>query len=190
MRVALEGRSPLLMHNGQLADPLNPFVKSIGVLTSKARKTDDDLWQIRRLEFEGGLYFDPAIGPFVPAENVESMLQTAAKQSRHGAAVQRGVIVQDNEVPLLYEGPRTVDAMWEDFDAYALVKRVVVNRGSSTMRCRPCFRSWAVEFDVLVDETQINPADFTEVVKRAGNYFGLCDYRPRYGRYEATVEAA
>ena len=53
----------LLMHNGQLADPLNEHTKRLKEFTSKKRKSDDDHIKIGEIEFQGGLYFDDTIGP-------------------------------------------------------------------------------------------------------------------------------
>jgi hypothetical protein len=39
----IRGESQLLMHNGQLADPLNPYTKAMKSLTSKRKKTDSEI---------------------------------------------------------------------------------------------------------------------------------------------------
>lgn len=52
------------------------------------------------------------------------------------------------------------------------------------MRTRPIFRSWscAVDIDFLPD--QINQRDIVEFVEVAGRIIGLCDWRPKFGRFE------
>lgn len=52
----ITGVSPLLMHNGRLADPLDPLVKDIKKLSCKRPKTEADLERITKLEFLGSLY--------------------------------------------------------------------------------------------------------------------------------------
>ena len=47
-----------MMHNARLANPLDPLVQEIKKLTGKRKKTEDDLLQIARLEWEGGFYFN------------------------------------------------------------------------------------------------------------------------------------
>ena len=48
--------APLLMHNGQLSDPLNPWAQAIKRITDKRKKTLADLEEVGRLEWYGGLY--------------------------------------------------------------------------------------------------------------------------------------
>ena len=50
----LEGASPLLMHNGALADPLNFWAKKMKEITAKQKKTDADHEEIGRLEWRAG----------------------------------------------------------------------------------------------------------------------------------------
>ena len=71
-RITITGTAPLLMHNGRLANPLDPSTQALKSLTSKRKKTDDDLFDIARAEFLGGLYIDPDVGPYVPGENVST----------------------------------------------------------------------------------------------------------------------
>ena len=42
LRFKIIGASPLLMHNGQVADPLNPHAIGIAQLASRRRKTEAD----------------------------------------------------------------------------------------------------------------------------------------------------
>ena len=39
MKFKIEGISPLLMHNEQLADPLNAFAQQVAEISSKRKKT-------------------------------------------------------------------------------------------------------------------------------------------------------
>ena len=45
------GIAPLLMHNGSLANPLNPKVKEMKEITSLRKKTDENHLELQRLEF-------------------------------------------------------------------------------------------------------------------------------------------
>jgi len=71
LNVEIKGVSPLLLHNGQLADPLNQYTRALKQQTSKRKKTDVDLMEIRRLEWEGGFYRDDQDRPCIPGENIE-----------------------------------------------------------------------------------------------------------------------
>ena len=53
--ITIRGIAPLLMHNGQLANPLNPLAKEMKKVTSVRTKTDEHHLELQRLEFLAGL---------------------------------------------------------------------------------------------------------------------------------------
>ncbi len=63
------GVSPLLMKNGQTADPLNVYAKAVAEISKKRNKTEADHLELSRREFFGALYIDQN-GPFIPAVNI------------------------------------------------------------------------------------------------------------------------
>ena len=189
IRVTLEGQSPLLMHNGQLANPFNEFAKALKEITAKRKKTDEDQLRIMRIEWEGGLYFDPTIGPFVPAENVESLINDGARLQKRGQDVERAVFLHDRRCPLLYDGPRDVEGMWKA--GKYLDYRSTVNPSTSgrSMRARPIFFEWSLGFTVNYRPDVLNREDVLRFLVDAGQHKGLGDYRPRYGQFSVAAEA-
>lgn len=186
-RLMIRGTAPLLMHNSRLSDPLNPTSKAIKKITSKRTKTDEDHETIARLEHAGSLYLDPDAGPYLPGQNIERCLVDAARISKQGVKVQRGVFIETDVNPLGgYGGPRDADGLWKD-ENYRHVASVKVGT-SRTMRCRPMFTNWAVEADGILDPAVIDLTDLTAIAVTAGQMIGLGDWRPRYGRFEATVD--
>jgi hypothetical protein len=177
---------PLVMHNGQMADPLNPHTKALKKLTGKKKKTDEDLLEIQRVEWMGGLYFDPKIGPYIPAEALEACIFNGAKLSRLGKDFKAACFVKGSKIPLLYEGPRELEALWATGEFKDIRGVVVSNR--RVMRCRPLFNPpWSVEFEIEYDD--INEDTLIQVCGDAGRKAGLCEMRPRYGRFEVEVLA-
>lgn len=185
--VVLEGAAGLVMHSPRTIDPFDDLTKQIKAVTSKRKKTEDDQLLIHRLEWEAALYFDDDLGPYVPAENVERCLRDAGAVTRDGKQVQRAFLIEDDRLPLLYKGPRSVKELWDG--EYRLTKPVRV-QASRTMRCRPLFRDWSVEFVGRLDESLLDFDAFAAIIQRAGTMVGLCDFRPRYGRFEAKVARA
>ncbi|MBL3664517.1 hypothetical protein JL475_00455 [Streptomyces sp. M2CJ-2] len=185
-RLTITGTAELLMHNARLANPLDPAAKAMKAISSKRKKTDDDFEELARLEHLGGLYLDPDVGPFIPGQNVERCLVDAAKVTRSGVKVTRGVFVSTNINPLAYQGPRDPDGLWEDenFRHMASVK-VQQNR---IMRCRPMFRQWTTAAEGTLDTSVLAFDELAEIANTAGAMIGLGDYRPRYGRFTATLE--
>jgi hypothetical protein len=182
LKVRISGVSPLLMHNAQLADPLNKFSRAMKEITAKGkRKTDADLEELARLEFIGGLYLDEHGAPSVPGECIEGVLRDGARKSRKGKDAQCGLI-SDGNWPLIYDGPKSAEALWKD-EAFRDYRGVKVSQ-SRIMRMRPKFPDWALEFDVMFQDEVINRSDVEKWLADAGQYIGLLDFRPKFGRFE------
>jgi hypothetical protein len=185
VRLEIAGTAPLIMHSAKGVDPLHPLVKEIKKLTGKRKKTEDDMEQIARLEFEVSMYFLDGIGPYLPGVNIERCLVEGGRITRAGKTIERGLFVTDNEVPLLYEGPRTIEGLWENQN-FRSMEAVGVG-GRKIIRCRPIFREWAADCDAEVDPTVLNVDDLRQIADHAGSMAGLGDWRPRYGRFVVKV---
>lgn len=190
MIVSLDGTTasngtPLLMHNERLADPLNQYALEIGKISKKRGKTETDHLEIARLEFEGGMYHDDTLGPHIPVWHVVRCIQNAGKQHKLGASVLRGVVPAIEKAPVQYDGPREIQAMWED-GRFALRKSVGIG-SSRTMRTRPVFTDWTLEAEIEVDLSVLDPDKINQLVEEAGRYQGLGDYRPVYGRFHGSA---
>lgn len=185
-RITLTGTAELLMHNARLSNPLDPAAKAMKAVSSKRVKTDEDHEELARLEHLGSLYYDPEIGPFIPGQNIERCLVDAAKVTKSGVKVTRGVFVSTNVNPLAYAGPREPDGLWtdENFRHMASVK-VQQNR---VMRCRPMFRQWRTAAEGTLDTAVLSLEELRSIAETAGAMIGIGDYRPRYGRFTAEVE--
>jgi hypothetical protein len=188
LRLTCTGTRPLLMHNVQLASPLNPYAKRLKGLNAKRVKTDEDRLAIARAEFEGGLYWAEVAGPFIPATALRRSLVGGARLIKAGKKIERGVVVTDYILPLVYEGPRDVEGLWGGGSSPFVDIRVVALRGVKIDRCRPIFRSWLVEAEVIADPQVIEYAEFCEVARLAGEMEGIGDFREMYGRYTTRVE--
>ena len=106
----LASDSPMIMHSGRTANPLDPFAKALKQISSKRKKTDADHAELARIEFLAGLYLGPD-GPVIPARNVDAMLINAAKKNREGPLAKSGVFCV-GDAPLQYDGPRTAEELW------------------------------------------------------------------------------
>lgn len=190
--MTIKGINPLLMHNSQLSDEFNPIVVAMKRLTAKkTKKTEDDRWEIRRLEFMGGLYYDDIAGPYIPSQNIEASLAKAAGLTRNGQDIKRGVRITTDINPIGYNGPRTPDKLWESGQAH-VHSASVKNPGSSAriIRTRPIFREWATEVEGIFDPEVLDLESLKMFADKAGQLIGLGDWRPRFGTFEAEVKAA
>lgn len=179
----LTSDAPMLVHNGQTADPLNKWAKAMKAISGKRKKTDADYEEMARIEFFAGLYMGEN-GPIIPATNIDSMIINAAKKNREGKLAQSGVFcVQD--APMEYEGPRTAEELWKDerFRHVAIV-RVQTAR---IARTRPVFRQWAAEIKVNYEDSVVNKAQIDSWMHIAGTQVGLGDWRPQHGRFSVET---
>lgn len=193
IRVRLTGTRPLLMHSARTIDPMDPFVRAMKRITSKQakQKTDEDLLELQRLEWLAGAYTDdhddPENGrPILTEDHALATLVAGAKRSRNGSKVKRAVLATAEPFShLKYKGPKKLGELYEIQD-FRDCRPVGVNN-KSVMRTRPKFRDWSVEFGYLLDEQEMDPADVIHALEEAGKYVGMCDFRPRYGRFEVEV---
>lgn len=180
--VQVVGVAPLLMHNTQLANPLNKFVRAIKEITAKGKKkTDADIESLARLEFLGGLYLDSNSHPAIPGEVIEGMIRDGARKSRAGKDAICGII-SDGIWPLEYDGPKDVEKLWldENFRDY----RGCRVGQARVMRMRPRFNDWSLTFKVSYQDEVVNRSHLEKWLQDAGQLVGMCDFRPRFGRFE------
>jgi len=189
LKLNITGTDPLLMHNARLSDEFDPIVRLMREITSKrTNKTDDDRWELRRLEFHGGLYMDKNLGPYIPGQNIERALRDAAVVTRQGKNIQRGVVVLTSRARLDYDGPRDPDDLWEDKN---YVSSASIKVGTSrVIRTRPMFQEWSVTVDLTLDTEIMDRETLEGIVHRAGKSVGLGDWRPRYGKFSAELTEA
>ena len=188
VRLTGTGTRPLLVHNVRLASPLNAYAKRLKALNSKRVKTDEDRLEIARVEWEGSLYHDPELGPYVPGPNLFASLIGGARLLKAGKKIERGVSVNDLYMPLLYRGPRDIEGMWGGGESEFVDLRTVVVQRAKVDRCRPVFRDWSFEAEILLDPSIIELDEFVQVCQNAGQFEGIGDYRRMYGRFDARVE--
>jgi hypothetical protein len=187
LRLTCRGTGPLLLYDERLASPLNPYARRIAELSVQPGLTGEDLRQIARLQFEGGLYWDERLGPYVPASMLRKSLVTGARLIRAGRKIERGVLISSCMLPLAYEGPRDIEGLWGGGKSPFVDLQPVRVQSSRIDRCRPVFREWVIEAEILADPHVIEPDMFAEAARLAGEINGLGEHR-EYGRYRALVE--
>jgi hypothetical protein len=183
LQLRITGVSPILLHNGHLADPLEPIVKEIKKISGKRGKTDADLEELARLEWRGSLYLNDG-KVCLPGDVIEAAFCEGAKRSKSGKLAQAGIICPTNP-PLEYDGPSDIDDLWKD-GGFRLTVGVKIQR-SRVMRTRPIFRKWAVTFGLMFDDGLLNREQVIEIMKTTGEVVGICDWRPKFGRFGVEV---
>jgi hypothetical protein len=182
LTVRIVGVAPILLNNPQKADPFNKFTRAMKEITAKGRKkTDSDLEALAKLEFLGGLYLDSKGQPAVPGESIEGMIRDGAKKSRAGKDAVCGII-SDGVWPIEYDGPKDPEKLWLD-ERFRDYRGCKVGQ-ARVMRMRPRFNEWALTFKVSYQDEVVNRQALEKWLRDAGQLVGLCDFRPRFGRFE------
>jgi hypothetical protein len=190
IEIVMLGTSPLLMHNPSLIDPDNPITRAIKSLTSKRKKTDEDLRQIDNLEWRGGLYTEKNGKEEIvvqPSSKARKCFINAAKINKLGKGVERSVTMLTLNVPLIYDGPRNISELHEN---PALRSRLsVVIGGKRIMRCRPQFNPWGLVVPAVFNENAgLNFDELQRIVELAGLVERIGDNRVNgYGAFRAYV---
>jgi len=212
--VTLEGLTPLLMHwdNIEWADQMEEWKKDPA---NKAQsKAGDD--RSPAFRWIGSVYHDGKT-VCMASDNLSRCMMEGGTLVPTGssrgaktfkAQTQSGMKVDDMFVPLLVEG-KTIP--WAPIEALMaknkftdhmeaaktlgfrlFTKRAPINGRSKHIRVRPRFDSWSLEFTITVWDDGITEHVLRNILEYAGNYRGLCDWRPGsptpgpYGMFKVT----
>jgi hypothetical protein len=201
IEVIWRGTSDLICHNGDLADPLNAHSRKLKKISSRRKKTDEDHYDLARAEFEGSLYMSPTHGISIPVDNILATIVGGGKKSKMGREVTLGVFAEgiaatsknpgtgDSAfVRLDYNGPRDVEALWGNGTSPFVFKKGVKVSQSRVMRTRPKFPAgWTLNFLVSFDPTVLNEESVVKAMQDGGALIGICDWRPRFGKFEVEL---
>jgi len=189
----LVGIVPIMLHNNQAVDPLNAYYKKIKPLSAKRSKTEADLLLLGRIEWEAGLYLSPEGKICIPGRNIEKCFVMGARKSKNGKKFEEGVYIDDNYCQLQFKGNGNVivtnkDIPCPDLDALYTIehidRRAVAVQRNTIIRTRPIFEQWNLICTILYDENVINEETLLNCITISGLYVGLCEMRPRLGRFE------
>lgn len=186
LQVTWKGISPLIMHSCQGVNPLNPITKELKKYTSKRNKTDEDLIKISDLEWESGAYWKDGLGLYIPAENVEATIRNGGKAFKKGKDFEKYVTVTDLYIPFFYGEDLTKEELIQNYE-YRDTRIMAVQR-SKILRTRPRFDQWNITFNLMYDEEKMDLDIIVNALEYAGSYVGLCDSRPKYGKFCAIIE--
>ena len=175
----IEGITQMVQHSGRLANPRDPIARDMKAITSKRKKTDEDLDQLADLEWMGGVYTNKNGRVIVPGDVLEGALFEAGKKTRRGADV-RSALWVPGAPDLIFPGrERSLEEIRSD-PQHFLMSRVGVNSGT-VMRARPTFPTWSLKFTVGFLRSVFNARDVHDIVETLGTLVGLSDDRKKQG---------
>ena len=103
-----------------------------------------------------------------------------------GKHFQKGFMVNEMMVPLDIGEELTKAEMCAD-TRFRDVRPMKVQQ-ARVLRTRPRFNMWNITFTAAYDEKILSFTDVVDSIEYAGQYVGLCDSRPKYGKFAAKVE--
>jgi hypothetical protein len=170
--VKIEGSAPLLMHR---------FITSAE--KPKEAKKQDRKGIVRDPEQEAkqAAYILPNGKLYQPAEHIERAMVKAgtsyiipgAGKKTYKDAIAGGVFIEQQEITHLIQ-KAVVDI------------RPVRVQNARIERARMRLDKWALEFSMVVTDERITPDTLKSILKDAGSFIGIGDYRPKFGRFEVT----
>lgn len=184
LTLKIEGTCPLLQHDDKLLNHFSEEARRFKMLSARKPKDESTVKEMCRIEWHAALYHTPQKGYYIKAEAFEGAFHAAAKSEKSGKLFKEAVrIPQDPALHFPDEG-LTPDELFEreEYLHYAAVK--VQNR--KIFRCRPIFRQWHCTVELCYDEERMDAAALRRIADYAGRFVGICDHRPKYGRFTAT----
>jgi len=197
IKASIKGQSPILLHNGALADPRNPFTKEIQAAQKafKKDKSDASFEALTHCEWLGGLYTDEPIKFSRSGNTVEllndvrigitgdmigrCLLKSAAVKE---SGIFKAAVIVEGFFPLAVGGkPMTTGGCFKNLKYYFTVGAKI---GKATvMRTRPRFDDWSAVASVSYIDELVNGRDVQDALARSGAIIGIGDWRPRFGRF-------
>ncbi len=178
LSVSITGITPMLIHNGRTANPLNSYSKALKALTSKRKKTDDDVHAILDLQWEASLYWSDAIGLYMPVENILASLLKACKKHKLGPSISGFVFNEPLGFPIITANHDNFEALKADPEN-KFVKAVTIQK-SKTVTCRCILKEWKLNFNCDIDGSIIEPNEVRTVINTMSNRVGLGVWTPSH----------
>lgn len=184
LKFKIESVCPLLQHDDKTANPFNEYAKQKKAISSKRKKTEEDQLEIARIEWLAALYYNSQSGYFMKAECFEGAFYEAAKTQKLGKIFKEAVRIPDNPIFHFEHESLSPDQLFQ-VDEYRDLRTVKIQR-SRVLCCRPIFNEWNCEVEIWYEETRLDEQELKDIINYAGRYIGICDYRPKYGRFQST----
>lgn len=185
-KVKLIGTAPLLMHNGLMADQSSSYAIESKKVSGKKNKTEADYEALAEMEWFAGLYVENDV-IVVPAIVMETAIKFGARKTKKGKDAECGIFI-NKDIPLQFDdSKKTLEELYKS-GKYIDQRMAAVGAGGSKKRIkrtRPRFDNWALEFAIQYDD-DIIPSEsvLMDWIDACGSMVGICDFRPRFGRFE------
>lgn len=181
IRLKIEGTQPLMLNNNQCVNPFNKYTKMLKPLTAKKKKTEEDLSEIYRIQFESSLYMkgDTYI---IPLDHFWKSVCTAAKEQKMGKKFEQSFQIFEDCILEFPEKDMTPDELYKD-GSHVDIRIGVIGGRSSVPVCRAIFPEWSTIVECYFDENQLDKSDILRFFEIAGLRYGIGTYRAKFGKF-------
>lgn len=191
--ISVKGIAPLLTNNPQTVDRFNSYARRMKAINDKkTRRTDDDYLELRQLEMAAKIYFDEALGAYVPAtwmsEGLAGSAYATVKLSRD--KLRGGLFVTDLKLKLSYRDSDKVKDFNDIVGNPIFRHTIALPQGQvRVVKVFPIFHEWSFNANVEYDDTIMDFGMLERIAKYAGKYVGFGDLRPTFGRALVEVKS-
>lgn len=169
--VKIKGTRPLLINSCKNILEENKDIPSRGKEKLTAKE------QAERL-----LYKDKEENVVVPSLNLLACLRDSAVNFKvpgrgkktYKSFIYSGLLIEPENILIISD------------DGWEVDLRPVVIGKARIIRARPKFINWELEFQVEIIDPIITPSAIESILRDAGKYNGLLDFRPLFGLFEVT----
>lgn len=176
MKIEVVGLTPMLIHNGRTANPLDPYAKKMKSLTSKRQKTEDDIIALLDVQWESALYWNNEIGLHMPSENLFAAFHKGAKKHKLGVKVGGISFPSPIGYPIITKNHMDFDKLKAD-PSNKFVKPVTIQR-AKTISCRPILFPWELNFELEFDTSIIDPNEIKTILTTMSQRIGFGVWTP------------
>lgn len=157
-------------------------------ISSKRGKTDADFEELAKVEWFASLYnAKPSEGGHIilPDFVVEATLNAGCRKSKLGKQAQAGLFVNGHS-KLNFDGDDlSVEELFDrDENRHCAAVRIGQNK---VMRTRFIADKWSSDIMIVFNDTLLNKGQIVQAIHDAGEQCGICDWRPKFGRFTAEI---
>jgi len=143
--------------------------------------------KIAELEYIIHSYWDEKIGYYIPGHNLYSCILEGAAKNRNRPKTKIAIEIVEDKIPLKTKaGNIAPEHLYKDL--YYSDTRFVPTSSGRSLITRPRFNEWELEFHIRLETLELSVDELITAIEKAGLYSALGSYRPKYGRFESTIE--
>ena len=173
-KITIEGTSPLLMNRPSML---------IGDISKDKKPLANDY----DAQATSKLYTNPKGKLYQPSTHLQGALIEAGK---HKKVVGKGKATYSKIVGYACQvDPFEIEHEIQDWETFTVLAVNPSTKGRIPLS-RPMLRKWRLSFEVIFDETEVDPTIMKELFDIAGRIVGIGDWRPAkkgpHGRFQVT----